>query len=203
MVKRITELKRKTKEVEIDLKLNIDGEGKTHIDTGIGLLDHMLELFTFHGLFDLDLKAKTPKKIDLHHTNEDIGIVLGEAFKKGLKNKKGINRFGFFSVPMEDNLATVILDICGRGYFKLKIEGLDPYSLKDQEGYSLKEMEHLLDAFAKNLGMNLYVKIETSLNKDIHSIMEPVFKALGIALKQATSKDPRRKNIPSTKGIID
>jgi imidazoleglycerol-phosphate dehydratase len=75
--------------------------------------------------------------------------------------------------------------------------------LKDQEGYSLKEMEHLLDAFAKNLGMNLYVKIETSLNKDIHSIMEPVFKALGIALKQATSKDPRRKNIPSTKGIID
>lgn len=203
MKKRICIIKRKTKETEIFLSLNIDGKGICDINTGIGLLDHMLELFCFHGIFDIKLKAKGDiKKVDLHHTNEDVGIVLGEAFKKALGDKKGINRFGFFAVPMEENLAQVILDISGRGYFKLRLEGIKDSSLSEED-YSLKDIGHFLEAFSRHLGMNLYVIIYASLNKDLHSIIEPVFKALGVALRQATGIEPRRKGIPSTKGIID
>src|SRR4030042_430777 len=118
MKKRIATIKRKTKETDITVKLNVDGSGKSKINTGIGILDHMLELFAFHGLFDLDLSAKGDLKVDIHHTNEDIGIVLGEVFKKALADKKGIKRFGSASVPMEDVVANVTADISGRGVFK-------------------------------------------------------------------------------------
>ena len=118
MNKRAVIIKRKTKETDITVKLNIDGSGKSKIDTGIGILDHMLELFVFHGLFDLEIKAKGDLKVDIHHTNEDIGIVLGDAFKKALADKKGIRRFGSAAVPMEDVVATVAADISGRGFFK-------------------------------------------------------------------------------------
>src|SRR4030043_17720 len=118
MKKRTAVVKRKTKETDITVKLNIDGSGKSKIDTGIGILDHMLELFAFHGLFDLDISAKGDLKVDIHHTNEDIGIVLGEAFKKSLGDKKSIKRFGSASVPMEDVVANVTVDISGRGFFK-------------------------------------------------------------------------------------
>jgi imidazoleglycerol-phosphate dehydratase len=198
---RICIIKRKTKETEINLSLNIDGSGKVDIDTGLGILDHMLELFSFHGFFDLKIKAKSDlKKIDLHHINEDIGIVLGEAFKKALGDKKGIRRFGFFACPMEENLALVSLDISGRAYFNLVI---DTQLRLNQDRYSLEELKHFLDSFTKHLGMNLYIILKTSQTKDIHSIMEPIFKALGIALDQATQIEPRRKGIPSIKGIID
>src|SRR3989338_2401553 len=118
MKKRIATRTRKTKETDIKVKLNIDGSGKAKIDTGIGILDHMLELFAFHGLFDLEISAKGDLKVDIHHTNEDIGIVLGEAFKKALGDKKSIKRFGSASVPMEDVVANVVVDISGRGFFK-------------------------------------------------------------------------------------
>src|SRR4030043_1494948 len=118
MKKRIATIKRKTKETDINVKLNLDGSGKSKVNTGIGILDHMLELFAFHGLFDLDIVAKGDLKVDIHHTNEDIGIVLGEAFKKALGDKKGIKRFGSASVPMEEVVANVTVDISGRGFFK-------------------------------------------------------------------------------------
>jgi imidazoleglycerol-phosphate dehydratase len=201
MKKRIAILKRKTKETDITARLNIDGKGKTKINTGIGILDHMLELFAFHGLFDLEIKAKGDFKIDIHHTNEDVGIVLGEAFKKALSDKKGIKRFGSASCPMEEVVANVVLDISGRGAYKLKTAKFGE-APSPQEGYALKDAEHFFEAFAKHLGMNLNITIEP-LVSDLHTTLEPVFKALGLALDQAAQIDPRRKGIPSTKGIID
>lgn len=197
MSKRIAQIKRKTKETDITVKLNIDGSGKSKIKTGIGILDHMLELFTFHGLFDLEIVAKGDLKIDIHHTNEDIGIVLGEAFKKALGDKKGIKRFGSASVPMEDAVADITVDISGRGFFKdIVRENIE------SEGYSFVYANHFFESFAKKLGMNLNISLSSS-NSDLHTNLEPIFKALGIALDQATQIDPRRKGVPSTKGIID
>lgn len=203
MKKRIQKEERKTKETDITVKLNIDGTGKTKINTGIGILDHMLELFAFHGFFDLNISAKGDLKIDIHHTNEDIGLVLGTAFKKALGNKKGIRRFGCFSVPMEENTANVILDINGRGFLQLNKKPINQYKElpEPQDDYSLKDMEHFLDSFAKNIGMNLTINL--TMGSDLHAALEPIFKALGIALDQATQTDPRRKSIPSTKGVID
>ncbi|MDD5409732.1 MAG: imidazoleglycerol-phosphate dehydratase, partial [Candidatus Omnitrophica bacterium] len=192
MKKRSATIKRKTKETEITVKLSIGGQGKAKIDTGIGILDHMLELFSFHGLFDLDIRAKGDLRVDIHHTNEDIGIVLGDAFKKALGDKKGIKRFGSISVPMEDVVANVVVDISGRGFFngikrELKFSGKTPV-----KEYSFEYADHFFEAFAKRLGMNLGIKI-SGVNPDIHTMLEPVFKGLGIALDQATQIDPRRK----------
>jgi len=201
MKKRNAQIRRKTKETDILIKLNIDGTGKSKIDTGIGILDHMLELFAFHGLFDLQIKAKGDLKVDLHHTNEDVGIVLGQAFKKALGAKSGIRRFGSISVPMEEVVANVAADINGRGYYRLKI-GKESIMPRMEDGYVFTDAEHLFDAFAKNLGMNLNISI-SPLSADLHTTLEPAFKALGIALDQATQIDPRRKGVPSTKGVID
>ncbi|MFA5093085.1 MAG: imidazoleglycerol-phosphate dehydratase [Candidatus Omnitrophota bacterium] len=203
MKKRIAEIKRKTTETQISVKLVIGGQGRSKIDTGIGILDHMLELFSFHGLFDLEILAKGDLKVDIHHTNEDIGIVLGDAFKKALADKQGIKRFGSISVPMEDVVANVVVDISGRGFFngiKTATSKL-PKITKDQ-GYSLEYANHFFEALAKRLGMNLDISV-SSLNPDLHTNLEPIFKGLGIALDQATQIDPRRKGIPSTKGVID
>jgi len=203
MKKRGAVIKRKTKETEIVVSLLIGGRGKSKIDTSIGMLDHMLELFSFHGLFDLNITAKGDLKVDIHHTNEDVGIVLGDAFKKALGDKKGIKRFGSISVPMEDVVANVVIDISGRGFFN-GIKGLMvklPKMSKNQ-GYSFEYANHFFEAFAKRLGMNLDISI-TSSNPDLHTNLEPIFKALGIALDQAVQIDPRRKGIPSTKGVID
>jgi imidazoleglycerol-phosphate dehydratase len=208
-MQRKAEKERKTKETEIKVILNIDGEGKSDIKTGIGLLDHMLELFAFWGHFDLSIAAKGDLNIDIHHTNEDIGIVLGDAFKDALGNKEGINRIGSASVPMEDVAANVSVDISGRGHFSLNVdekqEGFAKLldgSAEKKEGYDLSYAIHFFESFAKHLGMNLIIKIDP-LNPDLHTTLEPIFKALGIALDQATQIDPRRKGIPSTKGIID
>jgi len=205
MKKRIATIRRKTKETDITVKLNIDGSGESKINTGIGILDHMLELFSFHGLFDLDVSAKGDLKVDIHHTNEDVGIVLGEAFKKALGDKKGIKRFGSATVPMEDVVADVTVDISGRGFFKFNPwQALTSGELQPekQEEYEFKDTLHFFDAFAKHLGMNLNTKIGP-LSPDLHTTLEPAFKALGIALDQATQIDPRRHGVPSTKGVID
>lgn len=201
--KRTATLKRKTKETDISIKLNIDGSGKTEIDTGIGFLDHMLELFAFWGHFDLETKVnKGDFQVDIHHTNEDLGLVLGQAFKKALGDKKGIKRIGFASVPMEDVTADVTVDISGRGSFKLNIGKMGFEEPLAQEGYEFKYVEHFFDAFTNQLGVNLNIKLDNP-NRDLHATLEPVFKALGISLDLATQIDPRRKGIPSTKGIID
>jgi len=203
MKKRTATVKRKTKETGITVKLNIDGTGKSKINTGIGILDHMLELFAFHGLFDLDISAKGDLKVDIHHTNEDIGIVLGEAFKKALGTKTGIKRFGSASVPMEEVVANIALDISGRGGYTLNKQKPILGAKAEKDGYEFGDAEHFFAALANHLGMNINITLNPSLVSDLHTTLEPVFKALGIALDQATQIDPRRKGVPSTKGIID
>ena len=203
MKKRIAAFPRKTKETAITIKLNIDGRGKSKIKTGIGFLDHMLELFSFWGHFDLDILVKKGDyQIDNHHVNEDVAIVLGQAFKEALGDKSGIRRIGDASVPMEDVTAYASVDISGRGSYKLTIRKATFEYPMSQEGYELKYAEHFFDSFSKHLGMNLNISLENPA-KDLHATLEPVFKALGKALDEATQLDPRRKGIPSTKGVID
>jgi len=197
---RISEVKRKTKETDISIKLSLDGKGKAKIDTGIGFLNHMLELFTCHGLFDLTVKAKGDLCVDTHHTNEDVGIALGEAFKKALKSKKGITRFGQSFVPMDEALskARVVLDISGRPslYFKNKVKKLKP-----TKEYDVNDCKQFLRAFTLNCGINMHVDIIRG--EDTHHVLESIFKALGRALSEATSIDSRRgKKVPSTKGKL-
>lgn len=201
--KRNSVIKRKTKETDINIKLDIDGSGNSKINTGTGILNHMLELFAFHGLFDLEIIARGDLKVDTHHTNEDIGIVLGEAFNKALGSKEGIRRFGSANVPMEEVVASVIVDISGRGSLKFNKPSVYPQPMQeDKEGYKIGDAEHFFDAFTKHLGMNLNITVNPA-GQDLHTTLEPIFKALGIALDQATQIDPRRKSVPSTKGIID
>ncbi len=203
MKERIARTERKTTETEIIAELNIDGSGKYKVDTGIGFLDHMLELFVFWGHFDLEIKVnKGDFQVDIHHTNEDLAIVLGQVFKEALGDKEGIRRNGFSSIPMEDITANVTVDISGRGSFKLNM-GPTKWTFRlNKEGYESKYAEQFFDTFAKQLGMNLNIKLENP-NNDLHATLEPVFKALVKALDEATQIDPRRKGIPSTKGVID
>lgn len=202
VITRTAKLERKSKETQISVEINIDGTGKTKIKSPIGLLDHMLELFAFHGFFDINLTVKGDTHIDIHHTNEDIGIVLGKAFKQALAEKAGIKRFGSACAPMESTVGQSVIDISGRGYFKLRTDGKHS-TIKSQEGYSFSDLEHFLESFAHNLGATLNVKID-GLSDDLHTDLETVFKSLGLALDQATTVDPRRKGeVPSTKGIID
>lgn len=204
MKQRKAELNRKSKETEIKAALNIDGQGKSKIKTNIGILDHMLELFVFHGFFDLDLNVKKADlNVDIHHTNEDVGIVLGKAFKEALGEKEGIRRFGFASAPMEATLCYFTIDISGRGYFRVDFDGKPQPATATQDGYAFKYLEHFLESFAHSLGANISMRIY-NLSSDLHTNLETVFKSFGLALDEATRLEPRRKGtIPSTKGIID
>lgn len=199
-------LERKSNETQITVDLNVDGKGKARIKTPIGLLSHMIELFTFHGFFDLNLEVTGDTHIDIHHTNEDIGIALGKSFKKALgEDKAGIKRFGSGFAPMEGTLGHSVVDISGRGYLRLNIETFGGGSdVLQEEGYSIQHLEHFLESFAHQMGANVIVHVKRDGSADLHTVMETVFKSLGIALDQATTIDPRREGgVPSTKGIID
>ena len=203
---RKVKIDRKSTETQIKCELNVDGKGVTKIKTPIGILSHMLELFAFHGFFDLSLEVKGDTHVDIHHTNEDIGIVLGKAFKDALKDKKGIKRFGSGFAPMEDTLGHAVIDISGQGHLKIGFTEASQVrvAIAASEGYSFKDLEHFMDSFAKSLGANLIITIQNPTSSaDLHTVMETVFKSLGLALDQATTIDPRRKTVPSTKGIID
>lgn len=203
MKQRKAQFDRKSKETEIKVTLNVDGQGKSKIKTNIGILDHMLELFTFHGFFDLELNVKkSDLNIDIHHTNEDVGIVLGKAFKEALGEKEGIKRFGLAAAPMEATVATCVIDISGRGYFKLNLDDKVRPAAKTQDGYAFTYLEHFLESFAHSLGATLNIRIQ-NLSEDLHTNLETVFKSLGLALDEATRVEPKRKGVPSTKGIID
>ena len=196
-------LERKTKETQIKARLNVDGRGETKINTPIKILDHMLDLFAFHGRFDLDLEVVGDTDIDIHHTNEDIGIVLGKVFKKALGELTGINRYGYAYAPMEGTLGRTIIDICGRQNHTIYFYPDSNPNIKDQDQYSIKYLDHFIESFAKGLGATVHIKIEHA-DEDLHTDIETVFKSLGMALDQATTVDIRRKNqVPSTKGIID
>jgi imidazoleglycerol-phosphate dehydratase len=207
MVERKINEVRKSNETQIVAELNIDGEGISDIKTPIALLSHMLDLFVFHGVFNLKLEVKGDTHIDIHHTNEDIGIVLGKAFKKALGDKAGIKRFGSGFAPMEATLGHTVVDISGRGYLKIDMGSYTDNPLADpnqEQGYTFLHIEHFLESFAHQLGANIIVTVKRDPAADLHTIMETIFKSLGIALDQATTIDPRRDGkVPSTKGIID
>ncbi|MBL7156710.1 MAG: imidazoleglycerol-phosphate dehydratase [Candidatus Omnitrophica bacterium] len=208
--KRKAKIHRKTTETKIAGELIIDGKGKGDVKTGIGFLDHMLTLFAFHGLFDLKLKVKGDLEVDMHHTNEDVAICIGQAFKKALGACRGIRRFGSSEVPMDQARARVAIDISNRfAYEGIKFPmmgGMQPKlseirSNKPGENYSMVDGNDFLETLAKNIGMNLHVDVIS--RSDMHHMLEAVFKALAIALDRATEIDPRRqKAVPSTKGIL-
>lgn len=194
---RKSNLKRETTETQIELELNLDGSGKYDIQTPIGFLNHMLELFTKHGLFDLEVKAAGDTFIDDHHTVEDIGAVLGEAFAKALNDKKGIKRYGFFILPMDEALATVAIDFSGRYAFRF-----DCQFAREKVGDLPTELIYdFWNGFAQNAEVNLHIKVENGRN-DHHKI-EAIFKAVARTLRMACEIDEKLKEeVPSTKGRL-
>ena len=188
---------RKTKETDITVSLNLDGQGAYDIQTSIPFLDHMLSLFAKHGLIDLKIKAKGDIEIDYHHTVEDIGICLGDALKKALGNKKGIKRYGNVTVPMDEAIASVTLDISERPYLVYKVILPKKSKIKN---FDADLVEDFLQAFVSRSGVTLHVAVPYGRN--IHHIIEAIFKALGRALSQAVRVDPRIKGVMSTKGKL-
>ncbi|MBW2975577.1 imidazoleglycerol-phosphate dehydratase HisB [Candidatus Woesearchaeota archaeon] len=193
----MAEYKRKTKETEISVKLDTEGSGKSRIDTKINFLNHMLELFAKHGTFDLEIKAEGDLEVDQHHVVEDIGITLGEAFDRSLGNRKGINRAGFFAMPMDEALAIFAVDIGGRPYLKFDVK-----FKKDKIGDLDSELIYdFFEAFSNNLKCNIHARSFEA--RTDHHKAEALFKAFGRALKMAVSRDERLKEgIPSSKGCI-
>jgi imidazoleglycerol-phosphate dehydratase len=194
---RKAKIERKTKETDIKIELGIEGSGKYSIDSSIPFLDHMLSLMCKHGLLDLKIRAKGDIDIDHHHTVEDTGIVLGKVFKQALGDMKGISRYGQASVPMDESLAAVSLDISGRPYLVYKVEFPKKSKLKD---FDPDLIEDFLQAFSSHAGITLHIGVPYGRNT--HHIIEAIFKALGRALRQAATIDPRVKGIPSTKGKL-
>jgi imidazoleglycerol-phosphate dehydratase len=196
-MKRKATIIRKTNETNISVSLNIDGVGKRETNIPVGFLTHMLDLFAKHGLFNLTVKARGDMYIDEHHTVEDIGIVLGEAFAKALGDKKGIKRYGFFILPMDEALATVAIDFAGRYSFRFDC----PFVREKVGDLSTELIKHFWDAFAQNAKVNLYIKVENGENE--HHKVEAIFKATARAIRMACEIDERMKNqIPSTKGKL-
>ena len=195
--KRVAELTRTTKETDIALSLNIDGTGVSSIDTGVPFFDHMLEAFGRHGLFDLTIKAKGDLEVDAHHTVEDVGIVLGQAFAEAMGEKRGIARFGSQMLPMDETLVLAALDISGRGQLHWDVEV--PLCLLGSFDSSLTK--EFFIAFATNAGVTLHVRMLTGENA--HHIVEACFKAVGRAMRAALELDARvGSELPSTKGLL-
>lgn len=190
-------INRKTNETDISVSLNIDGIGREEIDTPVGFLNHMLSLFSKHGLFDLSITAKGDMQIDEHHAVEDIGIVLGQAFAGSLKDKKGINRYGFFILPMDEALATVAVDLGGRFAFSFTCD----FNREKVGDLSTELVYDFFDAFSQNAKISLFIKVENGRN-DHHKI-EAIFKCFAKAMRMACSIDELSSNkIPSTKGTL-
>ena len=189
-------VKRKTSEVEVYTKINIDGEGKYKIDTGIPFFNHMLEQLAKHGLFDIEISAKGDTEIDFHHTVEDVGIALGEAFSQALGDKKGIKRYGFSSIPFDETLSSSSLDLSGRPFFIFKV---DMPSTKVGE-FDVELTREFFQSFTNNIKANIH--IETKYGTNNHHIIESIFKSIAKSLDLATTYDPRSNTIPSTKGNL-
>jgi imidazoleglycerol-phosphate dehydratase len=189
-------VERKTRETEIRLALDLDGSGQYQVETGIPFFDHMLESFTKHALFDLDLRARGDVDVDLHHTVEDVGIVLGQALRQALGTAEGIRRYGFFVLPMAEAKVEVALDLSNRAYL---VYGID--LANDRVGdFDISLVEDFLYAFAQNAGVDLHV--ERRYGKSPHHVVEAVFKGLARALRVAVERDPRVEGVPSVKGAL-
>lgn len=193
---RTAKVSRKTKETDITVSLDLDGSGKAEIQTGMPFFNHMVEIFGRHGLFDIDLQAKGDIDVDYHHTVEDVGLALGQAFKEGLGDKKGICRFGEASVPLDETLAQVVVDLSGRPYLSYNVK-IRPGRVGDFD----TDLPHeFFQALANQLGMNLHINLVRGENP--HHIIEACFKALARAMERATRIDPRIQGVLSTKGSL-
>lgn len=196
MKERIGRVSRKTKETDITLSINLDGQGKNRIDTGIPFFDHMLDGFARHGLFDLEVSVKGDVEVDSHHTIEDTGIVLGQAIAEALGDKKGIKRYGYFILPMDETLALGAVDLSGRPFLNFQAEFTVP-RLGDMDTEMVREFFY---AVSYSTAMNLHLKILDAGNS--HHMAEALFKAFGKALDMAVSEEPRIKDVWSTKGSL-
>jgi len=196
--KRHGKLKRKTAETSIVIRLTLDGRGRSKIATGMPFLDHMLTLFAKHGLFDLDLHAVGDLHVDIHHTNEDVGITLGQALLRALGDKRRIRRYGFACIPMDEVLVRATLDISGRP--SLHVHRAKGVRFSRLENYSFHDAMEWMKAFCQHAGINMH--IEVLEGEDSHHIIEAVFKSMARALDTATQIDPRVQGIPSTKGTL-
>lgn len=194
--KRTATINRKTKETDIKLKLTIDGSGKSSIKTGIGFFDHMLELFSKHSLMDINLKCKGDTHVDMHHTVEDVGIVLGQALKKALGKKTGIERYSSVTLPMDEALAEVVIDISGRPHLTFNVD----FPKKRFNKFDQEVVKEFFDALIINGLITIHINLIRGANT--HHIIEAIFKAFAVALSKACQVNPRKKGVPSTKGVL-
>lgn len=206
---RTSVIKRQTKETKIHLELNVDGRGAYEISTGIGFFNHMLELFTRHGRFDMKLSCEGDIDVDFHHTVEDVGIVMGQAFKEALGSKKGIRRYGSMLLPMDETLVLVSMDISGRSYLVYDVEfnSMKVFDGDEKErpamagAFDSELVEEFMVAFSRELGLTLHIKKIHGSNT--HHIIEAIFKGLARALQKACDIDEKfKEEIPSTKGAL-
>ena len=194
---RTAHIRRETKETQIDLRFNLDGRGKSEISTGIPFFDHMLDLVTRHGGFDLRLKAKGDLHVDQHHTVEDVGITLGEAVNTALGNKRGILRAGYFLMPMDETLAAAAIDFGGRAFCVVKAK----FSARTVGGFQTELIEDFFQGFAQAAHANVHLRV--LYGRSSHHQVEAVFKAFAHALRFAVSRDKRLRNVlPSTKELL-
>ncbi len=196
-MRRVAQISRKTGETDIYLKLNLDGEGKSEIDSGCGFLDHMLTLFAKHAGYDLGVTCKGDTEVDYHHTTEDIGIALGKAFAEALGEKRGITRYGDIVLPMDETLVMAAVDISGRDYASIDLQ----FAFEKVGDFDCELCEEFWLAFVREAKLTLHVK--QLAGKNAHHIIEGTFKAVARALSVATAIDPKKADqIPSTKGIL-
>ena len=191
-------IRRKTSETDIRVALKINGGGKSKISTGMPFLDHMLQLLAKHSLINLEIKAVGDLHVDIHHTNEDVGITLGQALSKAVGNKAGMRRYGFFSIPMDEALVRVTLDFSGRP--ELLVHQAKGVRFSRLENYSFHDATEMMRALALHAGLTVHVEVLSG--RDSHHIIEGMFKALARALDMAVQIDPRVVGIPSTKGSL-
>jgi imidazoleglycerol-phosphate dehydratase len=193
---RTAKINRQTAETKVEVQLDLDGFGDATIATGVGFLDHMLTLLAKHGAFDLTVKADGDLEVDQHHTVEDIGICLGQAMRAALGDKAGIRRYGQFAVPMEETLATVVLDLGGRAYFVFQAD----FPTQKIGDFDSELIADFWQAFSANALCNLHIAVPYGRNS--HHIAEAIFKATARALRMAVESDPRLRGVPSTKGTL-
>jgi imidazoleglycerol-phosphate dehydratase len=193
---RVAQLERRTHETEVSVKLNLDGRGQYAIETGVGFFDHMLSHIAKHGLFDLEIRARGDVEVDYHHLVEDAGIVLGQAFSEALGDKTGIVRFGTGLCPLDEALVIVVLDFSGRGHLTCTLA----LPAARVGKFDTELAREFFRAFAENARVSLHVIQQSGDNA--HHLLESAFKSLGRALDQATQLDPRRADVPSTKGTL-
>jgi imidazoleglycerol-phosphate dehydratase len=195
--RRTAAIRRTTRETDVSVRLNLDGKGRCRIETGIGFMDHMLELFGRHALLDLDVRARGDRQVDDHHTVEDIGLVLGTALDQALGERRGIRRYGWCVLPMDDALSVVGMDLGGRPYFVYRLRE----NVRPIRNFDTGLIEEFLRAFVVQSRMNLHV-LQLD-GREPHHVFESVFKGVARALRMAAEPDPReRRRVPSSKGVI-